>query len=175
MANNNTLCNELNPITSSSRKLMAASSSTVSFKVVLRNWMSNWICWNPLRLKVCSRTNSCKLFRQSFSMVVTTDSCNLQEFLFDMPQTPVPLIPVQVQTCVCSTFVKISIFCLNNLARCVSRSWLLALWVFDRSILSSRNGLLREELVLPLLSVRRCLRWIPWGKICFTSVPIASN
>lgn len=64
--------------TSSSRKSTAASSSTVSFKGVLRNWISNWICWNPLRLKVWSRANSCKLLRDSFTIVDTTDSCSLQ-------------------------------------------------------------------------------------------------
>lgn len=86
------------------------------------------------------------------------------------------LLTTQIsQTWLCSTFVKISIFCLNNFARWVSRSWLLALWVFERLNLSSLNGLLREEVVLPVLSVRWCLRWSPWGKICFTSIAIASN
>lgn len=64
---------------------------------------------------------------------------------------------------------------MNNLARWVSKSWLLAFWVVDRLNLSSRNGLLREEVVLPLLSVRRCLRWSPCGRICFTSSAIALN
>lgn len=63
--------------TSSSKKSTAASSSTISLKGVLRNWISSWICWNPLRLKVWRRTNSCKLLRHNFTIVVTTDSCSL--------------------------------------------------------------------------------------------------
>lgn len=78
-------------------------------------------------------------------------------------------------TCVNSIFVKISIFCSNNLARWLSRSWLLARCVFDRLNLSSRRGLLREELVLPVLSECRCFRIIPRGKICLTSVLMPSN
>lgn len=164
--------------TSSSRKSIAASSSTVSFKGVLRNWISNWICWNPLRLKVWSRTNSWKLLRHNFTTVVTTDSCSLQGSSVHVVDIPMQLFspptPRELSTCVYSTFVKISTFCLNNFARWVSKSWLLALWVLDRLNLSSRNGLLLDEVVLPLLSLRRCLR-SPWGKICFTSHSIASS
>lgn len=65
-------------ITSSSKKSIAASSSTVSFKGAFKKWMSSWICWNPLRLNVWSRTYSCKLFRQSLTTVVTTDSCKIR-------------------------------------------------------------------------------------------------
>lgn len=155
---------------------MAASSSASSFKGVLRNWMSNWICWNPLRLKVWSLTNSCKLLRQSFTTVVKTDSCNLQAHSVHdpVPSTCIESNKKYLITCVKSTFVKISTFCLNNFARCVSKSWLLALWVFDRLNFSSRNGLLRDEVVLPVLSALRCLRR-PSGKICLTSLLIASN
>lgn len=164
--------------TSSSRKSTAASSSTFSFKGVLKNWISNWICWNPLLLKVWSRTNSCKLLRNSFTIVDTTDSCSLQatsvHFVHIPPQKTFPSTLLEFITCVYSTFVKISTFCLNNFARWVSKSWLLALWVLDWVNLSSRNGLLLDEAVLPLLSLRRCLR-SPWGKICFTSRPTASS
>uniref|UniRef100_A0A9I9E4W5 Uncharacterized protein n=1 Tax=Cucumis melo TaxID=3656 RepID=A0A9I9E4W5_CUCME len=58
--------------------------------------------------------------------------------------------------------------------RWVSNSWLRALCVFDLFNFSSRSGLLRDDVVLPLLSVRRCLR-VPSGKICLTSLPTASN
>ena len=163
--------------TSSSRKSTAASSSTVSFKGVLRNWISNWICWNPLRLKVWSRANSCKLLRDSFTIVDTTDSCSLQAssvHVVHIPQRKLFPPTWEFITCVYSTFVKISTFCLNNFARWVSKSWLLALWVLDWVNFSSRNGLLLDEAVLPLLSLRRCLR-SPWGKICFTSRPIAPS
>lgn len=130
--------------TSLSKKLMAASSSINSLRELFRNSISNWICWNPLLLKVWSRTNSCKLFRQSLRTVEITDSC------------------------VYSSLVNISIFCSNNFARWFSRNWLLLRFVFDRFNMSSRIGLLLEEVVLPVLSECRCRRIKP-GKICLTS------
>lgn len=167
-----------NPLTSSSKKSTAASSSAAFFREVFRKWKSNWICWNPLRLNVWSRANSCKLFKQSLTIVVITDSCKIKVMIFLLfSHLKCSLLNnhKKAQTCVCSTLVKISIFCLNNFARWVSRSWLLAFWVFDRLNLSSLSGLLREEVVLPLLSVRRCFLLSPSGNICFTSFPIASN
>lgn len=67
-----------NPLTSSSKKSTAASSSAAFFREVFRKWKSNWICWNPLRLNVWSRANSCKLFKQSLTIVVITDSCKIK-------------------------------------------------------------------------------------------------
>ena len=112
-------------------------------------------------------------------MVITTDSCSLQaqidKKLFATNYLNFASLTWWLfNTCVYSTFVKISTFCLNSFARCVSKScWLLPFWILERLnfSFSSRKELLLDEAELPLLSALRCFVK-SWGKICFTSLPV---